>query len=69
MATITLTDKDGVKFEVEAGSVTKVESLNPLSAMAHRAKSLVTIDHIRKVMVRELDIDIMRDVIMGVMSE
>ena len=50
---ITLTNKDGIVFDVDVASLTTVESLNPLSALAHKAKSLVVIEGIEHIMVKE----------------
>lgn len=65
---ITLTNKDGVAFEVEAAAITKVEPLNPLSALAYRAKSVITIDSIRQTMVKEDTYSIMNMIIREVMK-
>ena len=65
---ITLTDKNGIAFDVEAAAITKVESLNPLSALAHRAKSVITVDSIRQTMVKEDTYSIMNMIIREVMK-
>lgn len=65
---ITLTNKDGVAFEVEAAAITNVEPLNPLSALAHHAKSVITIDQIRHTMVKEDTYSIMNMIIREMMK-
>ncbi|MBP5431588.1 hypothetical protein [Ruminococcus sp.] len=65
---ITLTDNNGNKFDVEAASITKVEALNPLSALAHKAKTLITIDNIGHTMVKEDPYTVMNMVIRGIMA-
>lgn len=55
MATITLTDKDGIQFDVDADKITSVKALNPLAVLAHNARTMVGIEGISGVMVREED--------------
>lgn len=68
MATITLTDKDGIRFDINAESITAVEPLGPLASLAFKARSRVTIDGIKSVFVKEEDFDVMTKVVMGVMQ-